>query len=74
MADWLAKFKLAIINEDADAICDLVASFDNKSVSGVQNLREAQGLLSSAAGVLKKRQNELKSKMQNSNKLKQYMF
>lgn len=43
--DWLSRFKLAIVNDDAEAIMALADEFDEKSVDGVDDLREAQALL-----------------------------
>lgn len=74
MSSWLGRFKLAIINDDADAIEALADEFNENSVSGIDDLREAQALLSSAIKVLEDKKSQLDKELKKANKVKNYMF
>lgn len=72
--DWLSRFKLAIVNDDAEAIMALADEFDEKSVDGVDDLREAQALLSQAVAVLESKKSKIEIDLKKANKVKKYMF
>lgn len=72
--DWLSRFKLAIINDDAEAIISLADEFNEYSVRGIDDLREAQALLSEAVSVLENKKSKIETELKKANKVKQYMF
>ncbi|CAD7287010.1 hypothetical protein [Campylobacter suis] len=69
---WLDDFKLAIINEDFDAIKRLVASFNEQKFSS-QDAVEAQALTASAIEILKTKSKHIEGEIAKVNNIKRYM-
>ncbi|BCX79832.1 hypothetical protein [Campylobacter sp. 19-13652] len=72
--DWLSRFKLAIVNDNAEAIEALADEFNENSVDGVDDLREAQALLSEAVIVLENKKSKIEIELKKANKVRNYMF
>lgn len=74
MSDWLGRFKIAIINDDADQIEALADEFNEHSLRSLGDIREAQALLLSAVEVLQNKKDSIEKELQKANKAKKYMI
>ena len=69
--EWLESFKIALINEDIDAMDALntrLPQFDN-----VAQMKEAQAYIAQAADLMQSRQLELRSNMNKIKQTKKYL-